>query len=101
YGYSDLIFINHLAGVAAAEVIFEDEEGNNNGKPSYDEFSEANLSGISFSSTKGIIGANWRVTPSPSPGVVAGTKKDRFYLIKDGEGNIYKVKFNSFTPEDA
>lgn len=101
YGYSDLVFINYLAGVSAAEVLFKDGEGNSNGKPSYEDFSEANLGGINFSNSKGFIGANWRVTPSPTPGIVAGTKKDRFYLIKDGAGNIYKLKFNSFTPEDA
>jgi len=101
YGYSDLVFINHLAGVSAAEVIFKDAEGNSNGKPSYEDFSETNLGGISFSNSRDVIGATWRATPSPTPGVVAGAKKDRFYVIKDGSGNIYKVKFNSFTPEDA
>lgn len=97
YGYSDLIFINYLGGTSAVEIV----EGNSDGKPSYADFSESDLAGISFNNSKGVIGANWRVTPSPSPGVVAGTKKDRFYLIKDDAGNIYKVKFNSFTPEDA
>lgn len=101
YGYSDLVFINSLAGVSAAEVIFKDAEGNNNGQPSYEEFAENNLSALSFSTSRGIIGANWRVTPSPSPGVVAGARKDRFYVLKDSAGNVYKVKFNSFTPEDA
>lgn len=101
YGYSDLIFINHLAGVTAAEVIFKDAEGKANGNVSYEEFGEKNLSGITFSNARGVIGANWRVTPSPSPGVVAGARKDRFYLLKDGAGNVYKIRFNSFTPEDA
>jgi len=101
YGYSDLVFINHLAGVSAAEVIFKDAEGNSNGKPSYEDFSETNLSGISFSNSRDVIGATWRVTASPTPGIVAGARKDRFYVIKDGAGNIYKIQFNSFTPEDA
>ncbi len=101
YGYSDLIFINHLAGVTAAEVIFKDAQGKANGNASYEEFGEKNLSGITFSNARGVIGANWRVTPSPSPGVVAGARKDRFYVLKDGAGNVYKIKFNSFTPEDA
>ena len=64
-------------------------------------FSESDLPALSLSTSKGVIGANWRVTPSPSPGVVAGAKKDRFYVIKDAAGNYYKLKFNSFTPEDA
>lgn len=101
YGYSDLIFINYLAGVTAAEVIFKDSEGKTNGNPSYEDFSEQNLSTITFSNSKGVMASTWRVTPSPSPGVVAGTRKDRFYVLKDGSGNVYKIKFNSFTPEDA
>lgn len=101
YGFSDLVFINSLAGVSAAEVIFQDEDGKSNGEPSYEDFSESDLPALSLSTSKGVIGANWRVTPSPSPGVVAGAKKDRFYVIKDAAGNYYKLKFNSFTPEDA
>lgn len=101
YGYSDLVFINSLAGVSAAEVIFRDEDGISNGKPSYEEFSEIDVNSLIFSTSKGVVGSNWRVTPSPTPGIVAGVKKDRFYVIKDAEGNIYKVRFNSFTPEDA
>lgn len=101
YGYSDLVFVNSLAGVSAAEVVFKDTDGKSNGKPSYEDFSESDLGAISLSTDKGVIGANWRVTPSPSPGVVAGARKDRFYVIKDASGNYYKLKFNSFTPEDA
>lgn len=101
YGYSDLVFINSLAGVSAAEVVFKNTDGKSNGKPSYENFSESDLGTISLSTSKGVIGANWRVTPSPSPGIVAGARKDRFYIIKDASGNYYKLKFNSFTPEDA
>ncbi len=101
YAYSDLIFINHLGGVSAAEVIFEDGSGESTGKPSYVDFTEANLGSVTFSNTRNVIGSKWRVTPSPTPGIIVGTKKDRFYLIKDTAGNIYKLRFNSFTSEDG
>lgn len=96
YAYSDLIFINHLGGVSAAEVIFEDTD-----KPTYTDFTEADLSGVTFSNSRNVIGSKWRTTPSPTPGIVVGTKKDRFYLIKDSAGNVYKLRFNSFTSEDG
>jgi len=101
YAFSDLIFINHLGGVSAAEVIFEDENGESTGKPTYADFAEADLSGVTFSNSRNVIASNWRVTPSPSPNIVVGTKKDRFYLIKDPAGNVYKLRFTSFTTEDG
>lgn len=91
YGYSDLIFINHHAGVSAAELVFEDEDGAATGTPNYDEFTEADLSGVSFDDSRGVIASNWRATT----GEAAGVKYDRFYLIKDSSGNVYKLRFIS------
>ncbi|RQP15426.1 MAG: hypothetical protein EAS52_15100 [Parapedobacter sp.] len=93
YNNSDFIKLNTLNGVQAAMVKEADI--------AYASFSEANISSISFSGNQNVIGANWRTVPSPTPGVEAGTKKDRYYVIKDVAGNIYKLKFNSFTAEDA
>jgi len=101
YAFSDLIFINHLGGVSAAEIVFSDSDGESTGKPNYADFTEADLGAVSFDNSRNVIGSKWRVTPSPTPGIVVGTKKDRFYLIKDAAGNIYKLRFNSFTSEDG
>jgi len=91
YGYSDLVFINYLGGTQAAEVVFKDEAGNNNGKPTYEDFSESNLSGIEFSSSKGVMAIDWRKTT----GTPLGAQHDRYYIIKDSAGNVYKLKFTS------
>lgn len=91
YGYSDLVFINHLAGASAAEVVFEDAEGGATGEPSYEDFSEADLDGVSFDNTRGAIASNWRKTT----GTPIGAQHDRFYLIKDGSDNVYKLRFIS------
>ncbi|KAA8485357.1 heme-binding HmuY-like protein [Arcticibacter tournemirensis] len=88
YGFSDLVFINHHAGVQAAEVLTS--------AVSYEAFNESNLSGINFSGSRDVIGSKWRATTG-TPGV----KTDRFYLIKDAAGNIYKLKFISFIAEDG
>lgn len=91
YGYSDLIFINYLGGTTAAEVVFKDAEGNDNGKPSFADFSESDLAGISFSGSKGVMASDWRKTT----GTPLGAQSDRYYLIKDSSGNIYKLRFTS------
>jgi len=56
---------------------------------SYDNFSESNLASLTFSSNQINIGADWRRT-SPSPAIVYD---DRFYVVKDADGNYYKLRF--------
>lgn len=93
YGFSDLVFINNLAGVSAAQVDITATKA-------YTAFSEADLSTVTFDTKRDIIGSNWRI--SPGPGVTnAGVNTKVFYLIKDGSGNVYKLKFNSFISNDG
>ena len=96
YQYSDLVFTNHLAGVSAAEVIFLNEGGQSNGKPSYEEFDESHLSSTTLIGSRNVIGSHWRVTTG---GV--GVLQDRFYVIKDQAGNIYKLKFLVMGVDDS
>lgn len=88
YGFSDLVFTNNLGGVEAAEVLTT--------TASYDAFAESNLTGITFSKAADVIGSKWRVTQG-----TIGVKTDRFYLIKDPAGNIYKLRFISFHASDG
>lgn len=83
YGFSDYIKLNTLDGVQAAQVLAADV--------AYADFDETNLSGISFSASQNFIGDSWRATT----GAALGVKTDRYYLIKDGNGNVYKLRFNS------
>lgn len=89
YTYSDFVLINFVGGVTAAEVLTT--------ASTYADFKEANLSSITFLGTREVIGSNWRVT-SPTP---AGVKTDRFYVVKDATGNVYKLRFVSFTSTDT
>jgi len=91
YGFSDLIFINHLSGVTGAEIVVKNEEGQSTGKPTYSDFSESDLTGVNFSNSRNVVGSNWRITTGSS----AGARPDRFYLIKDSAGNVYKLRFNA------
>ncbi len=85
YFMQDLIFINNLVGVEAAEVSVEDVK--------YEVFSKEHLKNINFSSDRNIIGSNWRVTAPNPMNPVLGIKYNLFYIIKDSSGNYYKLRF--------
>lgn len=95
YTFSDFVLINFVGGVTAAEVIYSGTAATST--VAYADFKETNLAGITFLGTREVIAGNWRVTS----GTPIGVKTDRFYLIKDGAGNIYKLKFISFHPSDS
>lgn len=63
----------------------------------YDTFSEANLAGLTYSTSQIGIGSSWRTTGGPPPSPPAGVNATRFYIVKDAEGNVYKVQFTSLT----
>lgn len=95
YNFSDLIFINKLGGVTAALVL--------NSTVSYDAYSASNIATTTFSNDYNVIGHKWRVT-SPSaefPGAPVGVLTDRFFVIKDAAGNVYKLKFLNFHASDG
>lgn len=88
YAFSDLVFLNTQAAIEAAEVLTT--------TATYDAFAEANLTGITFSKDRDVIGSKWRATTG-----TVGVKTDRFYLIKDSSGNIYKLRFVNFHASDG
>lgn len=93
YNFSDLVAINYLAGVQVAEVLTS--------AVTYDAYTQANIATTTFSGSRWAIGGNWRVTGGPSGAAGAGVKTDRFYVIKDANGNYYKLKFVSFIAADG
>lgn len=89
YGFSDLVFVNTLGGAKAAEILTSNI--------SYEAYSASHLANTQFSTSSDVIGANWRVTS----GGAVGVKTDRFYVLQDGSGNVYKLKFVSFHANDG
>lgn len=63
----------------------------------YDTFAEANLAGLTYSTSQIGIGSSWRVTGGPPPSPPPGVNATRFYIIKDAEGNVYKLQFTALT----
>lgn len=84
----DFVLINFANGVTAAEIVFGEDLTKN-----YASFTSANLSGIIFSGDRDAIGTKWRTTVG-STTTSLNINNDRFYLVKDPDGNIYKLKFN-------
>lgn len=60
---------------------------------SFAAFAEADLAALTFSASQSTIGSDWRRT-TPSP---AQAWDDRYYIIKDGNNNYYKLRFTALT----
>ncbi|NEU67500.1 HmuY family protein [Spirosoma agri] len=88
YYFSDQVYINFLAGVTAAEVMTS--------TVTYDAYAESNIATTTFKADRSVIGSNWRATTG-----TVGVKTDRFYVVKDAAGNVYKLKFISFISNDG
>ncbi|RZK50394.1 MAG: hypothetical protein EOO99_01765 [Pedobacter sp.] len=82
YWVQDFVWTNSLMGVKVAEVM--------NSAVSYADFGILHLSGYNLVGFRNIIGTSWRST-QPATGV----KTDRFYIIQDADGLIFKLKFVS------
>ncbi|GAB3006599.1 hypothetical protein GCM10027051_02480 [Niabella terrae] len=93
YIYSDFIVINNLAGVTALERIYADQAA---AEAAYNQFNKDSVAKYSFKDNRLVIAGNWRATTGTK-----GVRKDRFYLVKDAVGNVYKLKFISFIAEDG
>lgn len=92
YTFQDMILQNRnveviplTTGAATASLV--------NTTVAYESFTEANLAGLTFRTPQNTIGSTWRVTTTNPATVTAAN----YYIIKDGDGNIYKLQFTSLT----
>ena len=87
YGFSDFIFHNRKGGAESYLVNVADF--------SYESFSSSNLDDNAFLVDQTAIGSNWR-------DVFSGTHDDTvFFVVKDPNGNIYKIKFLALTNDNG
>ena len=84
YNYSDVIAVNDLSGVQVKEKIYADATA---AAAAYVAFNKDSVNATTLVSGRWTIGSNWRSTQPAT-----GAKTDRFYLIKDANGNYYKLK---------
>ncbi len=91
YTFADLVLLNSNTGTQAVEVLTETK--------AYADLSASDVASLEFSNNIDVIGSKWRAGggPNADPAV----KADRFYVIKDSAGNIYKLQFVSMGPGDG
>lgn len=85
YLFQDIILLNRntqSAKVMTATKAFAD-------------FGEADIAAQTFSSSQTAIGSDWR--SGGGPGVSPAVRTDRYYIIKDGNNNYYKLRFTALT----
>ncbi|MCE7043515.1 HmuY family protein [Dyadobacter sp. CY312] len=93
YWVQDYVAINKLGGVSGAQIM--------NTTVTYADFKEANIAAVTWSTANDVIGTKWRGAAVPGTTTPAGVRTDRFYVIKDGAGNVYKIQFLSYTNTDG
>jgi hypothetical protein len=97
YVFSDMVMLNYLSGVQAVEKVYSSSD---EAQLNYNKYALSDVYGEQFSNYRWEIGAQWRVTAAP--GVLKpGVKKDRFYVVKDTDGNYYKLQFLNFSADDG
>lgn len=84
YGFSDFVFHNRKGNVKSYKVETADF--------AYDDFALANVIESNFLEDQTTIGSDWR---SVFDG--GSVSDDRFYIIKDSNDNLYKLKFLGLT----
>ncbi len=87
YNFSDLIAVNHLAGVTVAQKVYADAAI---AAAAYTAFNKDSVSNTTLVNNRWAIGSSWRVTQSSTEPL--GARLARFYIIKDPAGNYYKLK---------
>lgn len=89
----DFVLINFLGGVTAAEVKIVDQAAKE-----YENFNQEKLAGITYLNTREAIGIKWRSLTQDGRPIV---NRDRFYVVKDADGNVYKLRFVSSSNADG
>lgn len=85
YMFQDFIVQNRNVAVAKVMVATK----------TYEAFNESSLTDgtiTTWSTKQSTIGSDWRAT-QPAP----AANTDRYYIIRDGDGNYYKVRFKALT----
>ncbi|WP_159801484.1 HmuY family protein [Flavobacterium sp. MK4S-17] len=97
YYYPDFIVTNTKGGARSYMVLTEDF--------TYDNFTLANVDDSKFTNDQRNIGSNWRSTSVMGPGGIPVSqfvlKTDRFFIVKDPMGNIYKLRMTGGASESG
>jgi len=96
YTYADFVISNTLSGVGSYEVITDPSTAEDD----YNNFSMDDVDESLFVyNDQRAIGSNWRSTVSGTTSTPV-VKSDRFYVLKDAEGFLFKIRFISMLDEN-
>ncbi|MBC6997830.1 HmuY family protein [Cytophaga sp. FL35] len=95
--YSDYVTHNTLGGVGLYQVLSYEVDGEgvrtDYDVPSYAEFTLEDADDSAFVyDDRAVIGSDWRVSGF---GGTPSVKDDRYYIVKDASGNVYKLRFTA------
>lgn len=97
YLYADYVVNNSKGGAQAYQVLTS--------AFTFEAFTLANVDNTKFNTDPRNIGSNWRGTsvigPNGDPVSQFVLRTDRFYVVKDPAGNIYKLKFTGGLKENG
>ncbi len=85
YLFQDIILINRNVSVAKVMVTAK----------AFSDFGDADISSLTFAASQTAIGSDWRSGGGPS--TAPAVRTDRYYIIKDGDNNYYKLRFTALT----
>lgn len=86
YLFQDIILLNR--GVSIAKIMTTTK--------AYNDFVAADItSSLNFMTTQNAIASDWRA--GGGPGSAPAVRTDRYYIVKDGNNNYYKLKFTALT----
>jgi len=85
YLFQDIILLNRNVSIAKVMTATK----------AYVDFSVADIATQTFLSTQNAIAADWR--SGGGPGVSPSVRTDRYYIVKDGDNNYYKLRFTALT----
>jgi HmuY protein len=85
YLFQDIVLLNRNVQVAKVMITSK----------AFADFSEADIAAQTFLTTQNAIASDWR--SGGGPGVSPGVRTDRYYIIKDGDNNYYKIRFTALT----
>jgi hypothetical protein len=84
YNFADLIAVNNLSGVSVAQKVYASADA---ASAAFTAFNKDSVQNTTLAVNRWAIGSAWRSTQPAT-----GARLDRFYIIKDGSGNYYKLK---------
>lgn len=91
YPFADYTLLNTKGGTRAYEIVTENANG---GEDGYNAFTLAEVDNSKFeASAQDHRFVSWRTEAGPSTSMVVRT--DRFYVLKDAQGNLYKILFRA------